>query len=114
MKILHIARMKPNAINGINVAVPCHIISESYYCDVYFYNAYNEKISNLSKYQVYSLDEDLLKKIDVVIFHEVFKMQFLKISKILRKHHIKYFILPHGSLTKVALSKKALKKKDKL
>lgn len=110
MKILHIASIKNNELNGINIAVPCHIISENEYCEAYFYNINDEEISSLNRYQVYSLSNEFLEKIDFVIFHGVFEIEYIQIYRILKKSNIKYYVFPHGSLTKHALRKKVFKK----
>ena len=111
MKILHISLIRQNEINGINIAVPAHIITENEYCDAYFYNLEEEEISSLSKYQIHSLDDDFLRKIDFVIFHGIFEIEYIRIYKRLKKLNIKYYIFAHGCLAKEALKKKALKKK---
>ena len=46
----------------------------------------------------------------IVIFHQVYELEYIKISKILRKEKIPYIIVPHGSLTTEAQKQKRIKK----
>lgn len=116
MKILHIAHIRNNPFNGVCVAVPAHLIHQSKLADVALLNIIDCKINGVERQFVYTgsdwrkdVSEDF-KKPDIVVFHEVYHIQFAKIAKSLRKLNIPYVIIPHGSLVKEALQKKKYKK----
>lgn len=116
MKVLHIAHIRNNPFNGVCVAVPAHVIHQSKLADVALLNIVDCKIDGIEKQFVYTgadwrkdVPEDF-KKPDIVVFHEVYHIQFAKIAKSLRKMNIPYVIVPHGALAKEALQKKKYKK----
>lgn len=120
MVVLHIAAIENNPFNGVCVAVPQHVLSQREFATVGFINIKNIDIDELKKYpdiqMKYEIPFDIEKlpepfnKPDIVIFHECYRFDYLKISKNLRKYGVPYVDMPHGELGEDAQKKKRLKK----
>lgn len=120
MVILHFAAIENNLFNGVCVAAPQHVISQREYATVGFINIKNIKIDALKKFS--GIQMDFVKpfdikalpapfnKPDIVVFHECYRMDYLRIAKNLRKNGIPYVDMPHGELRVEAQHKKHLKK----
>lgn len=116
MKLLHITSITNPKGNGVATAVINYLKYESKYAKVALYNMEsnlnieNIKNYNLSKYnKLKNVIEDFSKP-DLVIFNEIYKMEYLKIYKECLKYNIPYVIIPHGCLIKTAQRKKLFKK----
>lgn len=116
MNILHIAHIDSDRANGVSEAVPLHLYSQSKLSQIGLLNlnSYVPRNSH-NRYKVYVQKEliDLPSPFnapDVVVFHEIYRPAFLRLSSQLRKRHIPYVVMPHCSLTKEAQSNKRLKK----
>ena len=117
MKILHIASIKNNPFNGVCVAVPQHIIHQGKQADVALLNIQKCQIDGIQHqffYEGKNWKHDVsseFQKPDLVVFHEVYHIEFAKIARTLVKRRIPYIIVPHGCLVKSAQQKKWWKKK---
>lgn len=120
MVILHIAAIENNPFNGVCVAAPQHVISQKEYADVGFVNIKNIEINELKQYSgvqmsyVKPFDIRKLPKPfdnpDIVVFHECYRPDYLKIAKNLKRNSVPYVVIPHGELGEDAQKKKHLKK----
>ena len=116
MKILHIASLHNLVSSGVGVVVPQHIRAQQEYADVALINIFGLEIPNIKKQIIYSqnsidviLNENNFEP-DIVVFHEVYHIEFCKIAKLLCKRKIPYIVVPHGCMTHNAQKKKRIKK----
>lgn len=117
LNILHIASISNDSFNGVCVVVPQHVYYQNLYHNTALLNMSNDRLVGVENQLVVDGDFELKKlkepfnSPDIVIFHETYRIEYLKIAKILRKEKIPYVIMPHGELGKYAQQKKWLKKK---
>lgn len=118
IKVLHIAKIDNSEGKGTSVAVPQYIISQSNnsHLRVAFLNCSNEIITKLKNNDCYSITDNdnmrVLKKIkpDIVVFHELYKVEYIKIYKYLVKNNIPYIIIPHGGMNEAVQNTRKIKK----
>lgn len=117
MNILHIACTNGDMCNGVQVVVPQHLIAQSEFENIGFINLSNIEVRGFNN-QFYWKNDYSLNDLpapfnypNLVVFHEAYRKEYLKISAHLRKNSIPYVIIPHGELSNGAQKKKALKKK---
>lgn len=116
MNILHIACTNGDMCTGVQVAVPQHLDAQAKYANVAFVNISNIK-TNINCTQFEYSEGFLVEKLpqpfnrpDLVVFHECYRIQYIKIARELQKLKVPYIILPHGELSKGSQSSKRLKK----
>ena len=116
MNILHIACTNGDMCNGVQVVVPQHLRAQGKYATVAFVNISNIKVDGDCEQFEYNDNFSVaalpvpFNKPDIVIFHECYRIQYIKIAKELKKIKIPYVIVPHGELSNDAQKKKRVKK----
>lgn len=117
MVILHIAHFLNEKFSGVSLVVPQHVLNQGKYAQTALINTTNTKVSQSIIQFDYAEEFDInslptpFNAPDLVIFHETYRIEYIKIYKNLLKNKVKYIILPHGELSKHAQKKKWLKKK---
>lgn len=120
MSILHIGFIDGRGHSGVDIVVPKYLQYQSEYANVALLNlsSHSQDIETCS-YKVFYLKNarssmsDLPSPYDhpdLVVFHEVYRSEFVRIAKRLMQHGIPYIITPHVSLTDTAQNHKKIKK----
>lgn len=117
MVVLHIAHLTNNKYAGVDNAVPKQVIAQQPFADVGLINTTGMDVSGVRNlltlpqpFSIGSLPQPFDRP-DLVVFHEVYRPEYIGIYKKLRKDRVPYVVVPHGCLTKQAQHKKWLKKK---
>lgn len=115
MVIVHIANIDTSIIGGVQIAVPNMIKAQSLYADVCLINTFGDIIDGVQTIQ-YKGNFNICEFPkpyncpDIVIFHELYRFEYISIYKKLVKLGIPYVIIPHGCFSIKAQQKKRIKK----
>lgn len=115
MVIIHIANIDISVIGGVQIAVPRMVREQSKYANVGLVNTHGDMINDIQMLNYNGILEinkfsEPFNKPDIVIFHEVYRFEYIKIYHLLVSIKIPYIIIPHGCLSKKAQQKKYIKK----
>ncbi|MBR5470850.1 MAG: glycosyltransferase [Oscillibacter sp.] len=115
MVVIHIAHIDPSVLGGVQVVVPQHVTAQGRIADVALLNTHGEAFEGITMLPVekhFSLQDfpAPFDSPDLVVFHEIYRVEFLGIYKKLKKLGIPYLIVPHAGLTRHAQHIKRLKK----
>ncbi len=117
--VLHIAHVTKNAASGVSAVVPCYLAHQAasgvYHCALLNLCTRNPFDTTDGGFPVFigSRLDDLphpFSAPNLVVFHEIYRLQFIGLSKQLEKQGIPYIIVPHGSLTKEAQCERKMAK----
>lgn len=113
--VLHIGCADGDKTAGVSVSIPEYLRFQSLKCQCALLNLANVSYIdfNCFLYEEYkSIDclPGIFKNPSIVIFHELYRLPFLRLYKECIKKNIPYVIIPHGGLTKKAQSVKRIKK----
>lgn len=114
--VLHISSVKKEKSGGVGFVVPNYVYYQNKYAKTALldiqnsYSKYkNNMIFKFNKYSFISSLPSPFNNPDIVIFHEVYKKEYLKLYKECISCGIPY-IVPHGCMTKYAQKSKIIKK----
>ena len=112
MVILHLSKVPDDKCNGVAVVVPQHVAAQGKFADTALINLNGIALTGCDRQIMRDLDAlpAPYDRPDLVVFHEVYKPEFLKAAQKFRKLGVPYIIVPHGCLTKRAQRIKWLKK----
>lgn len=116
MKIIHIMYYRNVKSNGVVNIVPQYVLSQSKNENVMLFNANKESEYLNENIIVKNRNDGDFDKVlcefipDIVIFHEIYLIEYIKYANMCYKKNIPYVIVPHGSLTNMAQKIKPLKK----
>lgn len=112
MVILHISRVSDDKCNGVVTVVPRHVAAQGKFADTALINLNGIVLTGCERQILCDLDTlpEPYDRPDLVVFHEVYKPEFLKVARKFRKLGVPYIIVPHGCLTRRAQRIKLLKK----
>ena len=118
MKIIHISCIDNERVGGVGFVVPEYVEYQSKYAFTMLYDINNVYLQNKKITRYIYNDYDTISKLpspynqpDLVVFHEVYKKEYIKLYKECINRGIPYIIVPHGCITKNAQKIKYIKKK---
>ena len=114
MVILHIAYIDNGVLGGVQTAVPKMVEAQSQYASVALLNLHGSDVPSVKNVTLGDVFPNSLEKPfdepDLVVFHELYRVPFIRLYRELKRRKIPYVIVPHGCLSKQAQKQKALKK----
>lgn len=115
MVIIHIANIDSAVLGGVQIAVPQMVRAQAEYATVGMINTYGADIDGIRMLEYHGKLELTqfpapFNRPDLVVFHEVYRFEFIGIYKALLKAGVPYIIIPHGCLSRQAQRRKWLKK----
>ncbi len=114
LTILYVCGYSANVVGGVQTVVPQYFENISKYAKVYVYSFKNCRYHTRGRYTQIDDKRELyqkLKSIDMVVFHEIYYLQYYPLAKKIVHCGIPYVVIPHGSLTEGAqMQKKVIKK----
>lgn len=115
MIIVHIANIDTSIIGGVQIAVPKMVKTQSIHAEVCLLNTHGDHIDGVENIRYdgdFAIDKlpKPYSKPDIVVFHELYRFEYISIYKELLKCGIPYVIVPHGCLSRKAQQKKRTKK----
>lgn len=115
MVIIHIANIDSSVIGGVQVAVPQMIKAQSQYASVGLINTHGDSIDGIQMIDFNGVFEKSKFPVqfdnpNMVVFHEVYRFEYIEIYKAVQKAKTPYIVIPHGCLSKQAQKRKFLKK----
>jgi len=113
--VLHVGYNSGNKSSGAEVAITKSLSFQQQYCKCALFNLSTKESFEFSSYSYENFKRiELLpspfNKPSIVIFHELYRIEFLNIFRQCKKKGIPYIIIPHGGLTYKAQKQKKLKK----
>lgn len=115
MIIVHIANIDTSVIGGVQIAVPKMVKAQSQHAEVCLLNTHGDQVGGIKTLQFngkFAIDKlpEPYNKPNIVVFHEVYRFEYISIYRELIKLGIPYVIIPHGCLSVKAQKKKRIKK----
>jgi len=117
LRILHISKIDNDHTKGTSVVIPQYVISQQNQSQVGLLNCNDIVLDDLKECEnIFSKtdneDMNVLKNFrpNLVVFHEIYKPDYIFIYRYCVKFQIPYIIIPHGSLSQWAQNHKKLKK----
>lgn len=112
MKIMYICAYSPDVTGGVRSVVSQYLYYMSQVATVYVYSYSNLNFESgegcYCQVRTEKALRETLGQIDIVVFHEVYYINYYRLAKILTKKNIPYIVIPHCSLTDGAQRQKRL------
>lgn len=115
LNVLHVGYAIENGASGVQVVIPRILENQKEYCNVSFLNISSYKFSQVETFNYKEINS--ISNIcnnyyvpDIVVFHEIYHYEYIKLYKECLQKQIPYIIIPHGGLSKIAQRHKFIKK----